>query len=242
MITAILSIIAGFLSVLAPCILPLLPIIIGGGLTGKEDSKRPYIIIASLITSLVLFTVLLRTTTQFIDAEQYLRWISGGIVVMLGLTMLFPELWDKFLVITGLQAKSQRLLGRAGQAKSQTGSAVLTGVALGPVFSSCSPMYGWIIAQILVSSSNIAYVYLGFYVIGLAAALLGITLFGKRLLDKIKWATNPKGLFTKVIAALFILVGIAVATGFDQDIQSYLVEQDFINIKSLENKLVPDVN
>lgn len=240
MITAVLSLVAGFLSVLAPCILPLLPIIIGGGLTGDKDKKRPYIIIVSLVISLVLFTVLLRTTTRFIDAEQYLRYVSGGIVIILGLVMLFPDIWDKFLIQTGLQAKSQRLLGKAGQSKSQTGSAILTGVALGPVFSSCSPMYGWIIAQILVNSSNVAYVYLGFYVIGLSLALLGITLFGQRLLDKIKWATDPKGLFTKIVAVLFIAVGVAVAFGYDQDLQSYLVEQDFINIKSIENKLVPD--
>ncbi|NBX97372.1 hypothetical protein EBQ81_00705 [bacterium] len=44
------------------------------------------------------------------------------------------------------------------------------------------------------------------------------------------------------IAVLFILVGVFIATGLDKKIQTYLVEKDFLNIKLLEQKLVPESN
>ncbi|MBP9132237.1 cytochrome c biogenesis protein DipZ, partial [Candidatus Saccharibacteria bacterium] len=59
---------AGLLSVLAPCVLPLLPIIIGGSISGnKKDKKRPFIIAGSLAISLFLFTLLLKATTLLIN-------------------------------------------------------------------------------------------------------------------------------------------------------------------------------
>ena len=241
MVIFILSMIAGFLSVLAPCVLPLLPIIIGGSLSGHESKKRPYIIVGSLVVSLILFTLLLKVSTAVIGIDpQVWSYISGGIVILLGLVMLFPLQWDKFIGAIGVQAKSQKLLGDAGKTKNGTLSAVLTGLALGPVFSSCSPLYAWVVATVLPESFGVGLVYLFAYSFGLAVALLGIAILGSKMLDKIKWASNPYGWFQRAIAILFILVGLAVITGFDKDVQSYLVERDFLNLKTLEEKLVPE--
>ncbi len=56
LVTALLSYVAGLLTALAPCVLPLLPIILGGSLAGeKKDKWRPYIITGSLVVSLILF-------------------------------------------------------------------------------------------------------------------------------------------------------------------------------------------
>lgn len=243
MFIALLSLIAGFLSVLAPCVLPLLPIIIGGSFTGFENKKRPYIIVGSLVFSLILFTLLLKASTALIGIDPVVwSYISGGIVILLGLTMLFPRFWDEIIGRLGLQAKSQQLLGGAGKTKNGTLSAILTGLALGPVFSSCSPLYAWVIATVLPESTVKGLLYLGMYSIGLALALLGIALLGRRMIDKIKWASNPHGWFQRVIAILFILVGLAVSTGYDKKIQTYLVDKNFFNLKTLEEKLVPEDN
>ena len=65
----ILSLIAGALTVAAPCILPLLPVIIGGTALQSESPKkahwyRPLVIAASLATSVVVFTLLLLRTDR----------------------------------------------------------------------------------------------------------------------------------------------------------------------------------
>jgi len=239
MLIALLSIVAGFLSVLAPCVLPLLPVIIGGSFTEVSGRKRPLIIIVSLLVSLVSFTFLLKISTSLIGIDPDVwNYASGGLLIVLGVFLFFPDLWDKIIGNLGLQAKAQGLLGKSHG--KGTGSAVLTGIALGPVFSSCSPMYAWVIATVLPESTARGFVYLAFYCIGLAVALLLISLLGRRFISRIAWASDPNGWFQRLIAVVFITVGIAVATGFNKSIQTFLVERDYVNIKSLEEALVPE--
>lgn len=244
LLTALISYIAGLLSTLAPCVLPLLPIILGGSLSGKKKDKwRPYIITASLIISLVLFTLLLKISTVFIGIDPKVWTIgSGTLVIILGFFILFPGLWTQIIGKLGIEHRSQGLLVKAYKQENGVLSAILIGAALGPIFSSCSPTYAWVIATVLPSSSLLGMFYLTFYVLGVATALLAIALLGRKLLERIKWASDPKGWFQRGIAVLFIIVGIFVATGLDKKVQTYLVEKDFLNIKLLEEKLVPENN
>lgn len=242
LVTALLSYIAGLLTALAPCVLPLLPIILGGSLVGdKKDRWRPYIITASLVVSLILFTILLKASTALIGIDPRVWAIGSGVlVIILGFFMLFPELWARIIGRLGIEHRSQGLLGKAYKQENGILSAILIGAALGPIFSSCSPTYAWVIATVLPSSALLGMFYLTFYVLGVATALLAIALLGRKLLARIKWASDPKGWFQRGIAVLFIIVGIFVATGWDKKVQTYLVEKDFFNIKLLEEKLVPE--
>lgn len=240
--TALLSYIAGLLTALAPCVLPLLPVILGGSLVGdKKDRWRPYIITASLVVSLILFTLLLKASTAFIGIHPRVWTIgSGMLVLLLGFFMLFPDFWTQIIGRLGIEHRSQGLLGKAFKQKSRLLSAILIGAALGPIFSSCSPTYAWVIATVLPSSALLGMIYLSSYVLGVATALLAIALLGRRLLERIKWASNTKGVFQRSVAILFIVVGIFVAIGLDKKVQTYLVEKDYLNIKLLEEKLVPE--
>ena len=244
LVTALLSYIAGLLTALAPCVLPLLPVILGGSLAGKKKDKwRPYIITASLVVSLILFTLLLKASTALIGIDPKVWTIGSGIlVIVLGFFMLFPDLWAQIIVKLGIEHRSQGLLGKAYKQENGVLSAILIGAALGPIFSSCSPTYAWVIATVLPTSTLLGMFYLTFYVLGVATALLAIALLGRKLLVRIKWASNPKGWFQRSIAILFIVVGLFVATGWDKKVQTYLVEKDFLNIKLLEERLVPENN
>jgi len=62
----IVSFLAGIMTILAPCVLPLLPVILGASASESEDKYRPYIIILSLIFSIVIFSLLLKFSTIFI--------------------------------------------------------------------------------------------------------------------------------------------------------------------------------
>lgn len=242
LITALLSYLAGVLTALAPCVLPLLPVILGGSLDASDrDKRRPYIITASLVASLILFTILLKASTVLIGVDPRVWSIGAGmLVVLLGVFMLFPNVWAQVIGRLGIEHRSQSLLGKAFGKKNRTLSAILTGAALGPVFSSCSPTYAWVIATVLPSNAVSGVFYLAIYCLGLATALLAVALLGRRLLGKIKWASNPKGWFQRSIAVVFILVGVFVATGWDKKVQTYLVEKDILNLIQLEQKLVPD--
>lgn len=240
----ILSFIAGVLTVAAPCVLPLLPIIIGGSLVESSQDKpekqwlRPFIIACSLALSVIVFSLLIKATTVLLDVPQIVwQIISGLIVIALGLQYLFPGLWEKFSVSSGLFSGSNKYLGKVAQKNGLFG-AVLIGFALGPVFSSCSPTYALIVATILPASFFQGLVYLVAYAVGMSATLLLIAYLGQVFISKLQWLANPNGWFKKLVGTFFIIVGIMVIFGIDKNIQTYVLEQGWYDpIKNIEQKL-----
>ena len=162
MLLLIGSFIAGMLTVLAPCVLPLLPIIIGGSVSGnKKDPRRPYIITFSLAVSLIAFTLLLKASTLLVNIPpNAINYVSGTLIITLGIFSLFPLVYEKIISKLGIQSRSQRLLGKGTQNKNSIVGPIVTGAALGPVFSSCSPVYAYILATILPGSFAEAMVYI----------------------------------------------------------------------------------
>jgi cytochrome c biogenesis protein CcdA/thiol-disulfide isomerase/thioredoxin len=239
--------IAGLLTVLAPCVLPLLPVIVGGSLAvskeHKPDRLRPVIITASLAISLVIFTLLLKATTLLIHVpSRYYTDISGSILVLLGLALLFPQVYEALLIRLNIQAKSQQLLGRSASRRERYLGPIITGAALGPVFSSCSPVYAYILATILPVNFTHAIFYMISYIIGLSAMLLLVGLVGQRFIAKLTFATNPRGIFQRTIAVLFIAVGVLIFTGNNVRLQTYVSEHTPFNFDNLSAKLLPQGN
>lgn len=241
MLLLIGAFIAGMLTVLAPCVLPLLPIIIGGSISGnKQDKRRPFIIAASLALSLIFFTLLLKASTLLINIPPtVINYISGTIIILLGLLTLFPSAYEKVISKLGIQSRSQRLLGKGTQNKRSIAGPIVIGAALGPVFSSCSPVYAYILATILPGSFAEAMAYIIAYVLGLSIVLLAIGILGQRFIHKIKWATNPKGWFQRVVAILFILVGLLIFTNSARGVQTWVSENTPFNFDGLSAKLIP---
>ena len=220
------SFIAGILTILAPCILPVIPIIVGGSLREGESKsfRRPVTIIASLAVSIVVFTLAIKASTAFIELpDQFWRWVSGLIIIIFGTSMVLPHLWDRLMLKLGLASGSNRLLARASAKKGFVGD-VLIGAALGPVFTSCSPTYAIILATVLPVSLAEGIVYLAAYALGLAVMLLIAALLGGKLVTKLGWATDPGSKFRKILGWLFVVVGIGIIAGWDHDLQAWLIE------------------
>lgn len=234
----VIAFVAGVLTVLAPCILPLLPVVIGGSVVdGEKNWKRPFIIAASLGFSVILFTLLLKATTALLGVPQIVwQLIAGGLVVLLGLTFISPKLWSKFG--NKLDIQSNKFLGKAGQ-KQGTVGAIVTGAALGPVFNSCSPTYAFVLAAVLPASFGVGLGAIATYALGLSLMLLLIGLLGQRLIAKLGWAVNPNGWFRKTLGVMFITVGLFVLFGLDRIVQTYLVDQGFYDaISEFERNLL----
>ena len=241
MILTLGALIAGILTTLAPCVLPLLPVIVGGSLgsSTRESRKRALIIAGSLGVSVILFTLLLRATTALIGIPQETwQWISGGILIALGAVTVFPKIWDKISTRLSLQRLTNRGLSQA-QARGGVLGSVLTGAALGPVFSSCSPFYGFVVVSVLPASFAEGMLYLIAYVVGLCGTLLLLALLGQRLMGKARWLANPDGVFRRVLGIVFVLVGIAIILGLDKDLQTWLIEFSPIRPWELDSGFIP---
>jgi len=225
----VVSFLAGILTTFAPCILPLLPVIIGGGIsssrTKKQNFRRGLLIVGSLGVSVIIFTLLLKATTALLGVPQEVwRILAGGIVLLLGINYLFPRVWQTIILKLGMSQRSNATLYKA-LATSSTGGAILTGAALGPVFTSCSPTYALIVAAVLPASFFEGLLYLVAYVIGMAIVLLLVIYLGQKIISKLGWALNEHGIFHKVIGIIFVIVGIGVILGFDKSAQTFLLER-----------------
>jgi cytochrome c biogenesis protein CcdA/thiol-disulfide isomerase/thioredoxin len=232
--------IAGILTVLAPCVLPLLPVIIGGSISGDtKDKRRPFLIAGSLAVSLIIFTVLLKATTLLINIPpQAITYFSGGIIVALGLATLFPQVYTTITARLGIEHRTQQLLGTGTRNHSQVIGPIIIGAALGPVFSSCSPVYAYILATVLPAHFATAMTYIVSYVIGLSLILLAVGYYGQSLTSRIKFASNPKGYFQRGLGGLFVVVGILIITGTGTKIQVWVAGHTPFNFDGLSSKLI----
>ena len=169
--------------------------------------------------------------------QDFWKWISGGIIFLFGLTMVFPNLWEKFSLANTLNLKSNRILTKGYQKNNVFGD-VIIGASLGPIFSACSPTYFVILATVLPVSFFLGLVYLFTYVLGLSIALILVALLGERIMAKVGKISDPRGWFKKTFGIIFILVAIAIISGYDKKLQISLLDAGFLDVTKIEQKLL----
>ncbi len=238
-----ISFIAGVLTILAPCILPLLPVIVGRSISDTTLSKRRvFVVIISLGLSVILFTLILKVSTLFVNIpEDVWKYISGGIIFIFGLITLFPSLWENLSFTAKLNQSSNKVLMQGYQKNNIFGD-VIVGASLGPVFSACSPTYFVILATVLPASPFLGITYLLTYTIGLCVALLFVSLVGQKLMQKLGIVSDPRGWLKRVLGVIFILVSIGILTGYDKKIQISLLDAGFFDVTKVEQNLLDNNN
>jgi cytochrome c biogenesis protein CcdA/thiol-disulfide isomerase/thioredoxin len=197
-----------------------------------------YTIIVSLGVSVILFTLILKASTALIGIPQYVwTWISGGIVGFFGLTLLFPEIWERLPFMGTLNISSNKLLGVGNQKKNLAGD-VIMGAALGPVFSTCSPTYFVVLATVLPENLALGIIYLFAYTFGLCLMLLLLGYIGQRLADGLGFVADPRGGFKRALGLLFIAVAFFIISGQDKKLQIKILDAGFFDVTKIEQWLL----
>ncbi len=218
----ILSLVAGALTVISPCVLPLLPVIVGSSIAGERSFHRAVVVTLSLGVSVFVFTFLLKVSTAFVMVPQSVwNYISGFILFIVGASFLFPTLWDRLPLMGTLYAGSNKVLGSGYQKQNLIGD-IIVGAALGPVFSSCSPTYFIILANVLPISLSAGIADILAYTFGLCGFLLLVALIGQRIIDKMGFIANPTSPLRRGIGALFIGIALIIATGSQSKVEAPL--------------------
>ena len=223
--TYVLSALAGGVTVLNPCVLPLLPIVLA---TALRDSRYgPMAFTAGLVLTFTIFGVgltylgfALRINTEFV------RVTAAIIMAVAGVVMVSPQAQRVFTrVVTpmtgGAAALSQRM-----PADGVAGHFLLGGL-LGIVWTPCTgPTLGAAVglavqAETMVQSASVMLVFgLGVSVPLLALAYGSRTAIGARkdrVGDMAKWAKPVMG-----VALLW--VGVMILTGWDRALEAVLVQ------------------
>ncbi|MDP2788440.1 MAG: cytochrome c biogenesis protein CcdA [bacterium] len=234
-----ISILAGILTILAPCILPLLPVVIGtADGTKRGISKRAIVVITSLFVSVIVFTLLLKATTLFIAIpDSFWTWFSGSIITFLGVVTIFPGLWNKIPFIQKINLASNKVLGTGYQKDNHYGDMII-GASLGPIFTTCSPTYLFILATVLPASPISGFIYLIGFTLGLAISLFVIAYLGQKFVHKISVNENRTAKLKKMFGVIFLLVGLAIITGYDKRLSSIILDTGFSGTVNFEEKLI----
>jgi cytochrome c biogenesis protein CcdA/thiol-disulfide isomerase/thioredoxin len=199
--------------------------------------RRIVVVTLSLGVSVVLFTLLLKASTALIAVPQsFWQSVSGSIIVGLGLAMVFPRLWDVVPFLNTVNKESNKALA-VGYSKQNIAGDVLTGAALGPVFSSCSPTYFLILATVLPRSIPEGLLHLFAFALGLCGGLFVVALAGQKLLERLGVASDPRGWIKKSMGVLFVVLGVAIFLGLDKKLEVFAAER-FFDVTKVEHVLL----
>ena len=237
-----ISFFAWILTILAPCVLPLLPVILWASTTEPQNKSKPYIIIIALAVSIIVFTLLLKASTIFIEIDPiFWKIFSGGIIIVFWIITLFPNLWKAISNKLWFLDKSNKVLWKSNQRSGKLWS-IAVWFSLWPVFSSCSPTYALILSVVLPNSFAIWLINLFAYTLWLCIMLALIAILWQKFISKLKWASNPNGVFKKVLWVIFIIVWIAIITWLDKMLETYILDSWFLNTTEFESKLIENID
>jgi cytochrome c-type biogenesis protein len=216
---------AGLLSILSPCVLPLVPIVLGAAIVAHPLGALA--LAAGLALSFTVLGLLLALVGfgLGIDAGMF-RAAAAVIMIALGAILLVPA-WQARLAAAGgpLSSWTDRRFG--GFASSGLAGQFAIGLLLGAVWSPCvGPTLG--AASLLASQGqDLGRVTLTMAVFGVGAALplILLGLLSRATLMHVRSKLMSAGKFGKgALGAAFILIGVAIVSGTDKKIEAALVE------------------
>jgi cytochrome c biogenesis protein CcdA/thiol-disulfide isomerase/thioredoxin len=196
--------IAGLVTAVSPCVLPILPIVLATGAGG--DRRRPFLVIAGLIASFSFFTL---ASVQIIEAlhlpSSTLRDVAIAVIAVFGLTLLVPAISRSWERLTARVPAVGVRLARPGVA-----GGLITGVGLGLVWTPCAgPILGAITSLAVTAPGSASTLILVIvYSIGAGLPLLAIALGGRAALSRLRlraassWASRAFGALVLVTAGL----------------------------------------
>src|SRR6476469_8140139 len=202
---------AGIVTAVSPCVFPVLPILFAGGASGGR--RRPYAIIAGLVTSFAVFTLIATWLLRQLHLPQdFLRNLSIGLLFLVAASLIFPQ------VGVWIERPLARLSRRSPD--SDLGGGFMRGAGLGLVFVPCG---GPIIGAI---SANAARVHLGWqtvaitiaYALGAALPMLAIAALGQRATRRIRM--NAQALRTG-LGIVLALAALALVFNADTKLQTW---------------------
>jgi cytochrome c-type biogenesis protein len=219
-----LSVLAGILSTLSPCVLPLIPILVGTALTVHRYGLVALAI--GLALSYALAGLFLATMGLIIGLDQVVfRNFSAGLLILFGVLLLSERLQERFASVTaGLNSTGQPLLDRLS-ADTLTGQFLL-GALLGIVWSPCvGPTLGS--AIILASQGeNLVHatVVMALFGVGAAIPLIALGLMSHQAILRFKSKLSATGkVGKKLLGALLLLLGLFVVTGMDKVFEAWIL-------------------
>jgi cytochrome c-type biogenesis protein len=219
-----LAFVAGALSILSPCVLPILPIVFGAA--ASEQKWGPAALALGLASSFVAIGLFVASVGYSIGLDtDVFRYVAAVVIVALGIILVIPGLQTQLAVASGPIANwtDQRFGNRRGHSLS---GQFWVGVLLGAVWSPCvGPTLG--AASLLAASGkDLSQVAVTMFVFGIGTALplLIIGFLSREALLRWRHQLVSAGQGMKAgFGILFVGIGALVLSGLDKSAETILV-------------------
>lgn len=213
--------ISGLITILAPCIWPILPIILATSATGGH--RKPLGITLGVIISFGVLTLALSYIVKIIPLDtNALRLFAALVIAILGLTLIIPKLSEI------LEGTASRLIGKlkiGGNSETGFWSGFIIGLALGVVWAPCAgPILATIAALAATQKVSLDVVLTTVsYVIGIGIPLFVFATVGRRIITKSRAINRYTGIIQRVFGAIMILTAVLIITNYDKVIEAKLL-------------------
>ena len=238
MILLLIAFLAGVLTILSPCILPVLPFIFARADRPFVSNGLPLLISMALVFAIVA-TLASVVGGWAVAANQYGRILALVLLALFGLTLLFPALAERLM--HPLVALGDRLSAStrdaSGAERSGVAASLVLGVATGLLWAPCAgPVLGLILSGAALKGASAGTTALLFaYALGSATSLALALLVGGRLFSAMKRSLGF-GEWARRLLGAAVLVGVAaIALGADTGLLSRL---SLAHTSSLEQRLL----
>ncbi|MBB6155969.1 cytochrome c biogenesis protein CcdA/thiol-disulfide isomerase/thioredoxin [Pseudomonas sp. JAI115] len=215
MLLLVLAYLGGVLTIVSPCILPVLPFVFAR--TGQPFIKSGLPLLAGMALTFALVATLAAVGGGWVvQVNQYGRWLALLFVALFGLTLLLPRLAER--LTRPLVSAGSRLSEAAGQDnRPRPGASFLIGVATGLLWAPCAgPILGLILTGAALQGASIATTLLLLaYAAGAATSLAAALLLGGKVFALMKRSVGTGEWIRRGLGAAMLAGVAAIALGLD---------------------------
>jgi cytochrome c biogenesis protein CcdA/thiol-disulfide isomerase/thioredoxin len=234
----VLAYLGGVLTIISPCILPVLPFVFARADRSFVRNGLP-MLAGMALTFAVVATFAAVAGGWVVDANQYGRMAALALIAAFGLTLLFPELADRLMrPLVGVGARLSASAERdAGAHRTAIVPSLLLGVATGFLWAPCAgPVLGLILtgAALRGASASTSLLLLA-YALGAATSLGLVLLVGGRLFAAMKRSLGAAEWIRRGLGIAVLIAVAAVASGLDT---GFLTNVSLSNTAAIEQKLL----
>jgi cytochrome c-type biogenesis protein len=219
------SFLAGLLTTLSPCVLPILPMMMGSSI--QKNRAAPFYMVLGMMLSFVVFGVVLSRFGSFMGlSSEELRYVSVVLIMFSGLALISKRGQDfisrKLLKFSNIGSTHAMNLN-----EGRPEGALLLGGLLGVIWSPCvGPTLGVAISLAGTDSALVsAVLMMSFYAIGAGIPMLIIAYGSRGLVTKIRPSILDLAQKSKrALGIILLITGAAILLGFDKMVEGHLLE------------------
>ena len=213
---------AGVATVASPCVLPVLPLLLGVS-ADRSDRTRPVFIIIGFVLSFVAVALLFGASTRVLGlTPESVRVAAACGMLLAGVLMIWPSLGER--VMAPLGRISDLAQGWGGQATHTPLGGLLLGASLGVLWTPCAgPVLASVLALVAsqAATQQTAPLLLS-YAAGAGLPMLAIAYGGQAMTGKVRGFSRHAARFRQGCGVLVVLSAIAMANQLDAQASAWV--------------------